>query len=695
MRLWSGFAVLSALVWIGAPATASVAPPPSGIADVVLDNVGAGFELVRDAPGPTDSLTRVFRNGARELTITGFPVTTPPGPRVLFEALTATDVGLDIVPEPEFELGSWIVAPGGAPGDVGLSAIVVASSDHVFSITLIQPLGDEFDGPSFVFDIARRQIDAAGGQVGPDDTTPPRDVGDEELLQYIPTAPPPGFGLATDSMTVTGADDIEVASAGSPEAAAFLNDRAKNVARVWGGDGVTLGVGVTRYPYDIFAAVALGFSNGFDEIDRAIPLEIDLRDAIAFHDTTNQQVGVVFRRGDVVVTVLAEYVAPPSSGDAIAATIAMADTVAAGLPRGGSSPYEFPDPPTRIVGLLLTAAFVSAAVGGSTAVARLRARRVRRRWSPSEAPALDWAAPGTPASHVIALDDDAAVLRRRGRVVAVVQLITVNIGVVALAGDFAWAGVAVAATSLLVGLGFSRWWLRREHGLLGPAAPPRGFLVPRFWGAVTGVAAFSVLGVGIAYFLKGVRYVTFNPTLAQIRWSDLLGVAPRTVGVIFAAGGLATTAFGAVLFRIARSLSRARVEEVLAADPRPPTLYLRSFGDDSLPLPIIASSATPPLRAVLGPRCRPVRGGGRVGARQLRPGCLGRTTGGLAPLARRGARTPLRRDVAQRDRGTDGRCRPHRAGARRDGGTCVGAERDRAWRASRQDDLRLPPVGAG
>jgi hypothetical protein len=81
--------------------------------------------------------------------------------------------------------------------------------------------------------------------------------------------------------------------------------------------------------------------------------------------------------------------------------------------------------------------------------------------------------------------------------------------------------------------------------------------------------------------------------LAQLRWSDLPGLAPRTVGVVFAIGGLLMVALGAVLWRIARALGRARVNDVLSRDPRPPVLYLRSFGDDAVPLPIIASARRP------------------------------------------------------------------------------------------------------
>jgi hypothetical protein len=177
--------------------------------------------------------------------------------------------------------------------------------------------------------------------------------------------------------------------------------------------------------------------------------------------------------------------------------------------------------------------------------------------------------------------------------VAGVQLLTVVVGVVALAGDFGRPGMVVAGASLVVGLGFSRWWVRHELGLLGPNASPRAFSRPRPLGALLGLITFIVLGVGVSFFLKGVRYLIFDPTLAQLRWSDLLGLSPRAVGVAFTLGGLAVAFVGAVLFRLARALSRAGARRVLAADPRAPALYLRSFADDSLPLPTISSARRP------------------------------------------------------------------------------------------------------
>ena len=285
-------------------------------------------------------------------------------------------------------------------------------------------------------------------------------------------------------------------------------------------------------------------------------------------------------------------VAPATASTATSFAIEEANLVDREVPAGVTTPYKLPTPPSKFIGLALTAAVVVAAVGGATFVARLRARRVRRAWSTDRTPDV-WP-DRRPGTELVQLDDDAAALRHRGAVVAVVQLVTIVVGVVALAGDFAWRGAGVAAASLVVGLVFSHFWLRHEHRLLGATAPPRAFRVPRPAGAVMGIVAFAVLGFGVSFGLKGVRYLIVNPpSLAQLRWANLLGMTPRDVGIVFASGGLVVAMLGAVLWRVARAFGRARVREVLAADPRPPVLYLRSFADDSVPLPIIASARRP------------------------------------------------------------------------------------------------------
>jgi hypothetical protein len=544
--------------------------------------------------GTLGAFTRTWRGTLGELSIHAFPVSTPPGVASLFEGLATTDTGVAVIPEPALAIGAWLVPAGESPGDFGFTGLTFASHSHIFTITLALAGGAAIDGPAFALDLARRQIDAAGGPPEPNAAPDPRDVDDAALFPLLPDRPPPGYGLPPSPMSLAGRDELPLVDGAVPEVVEFLNDRTKNVARVWGREGLTLGIGISEYPYQIFAAAALGEYG--PEAGGSFPIDAGradtLRDAVTFRDPADGSVGVVFRRGSHLALVLAQHSPPDSEATAIALALDTAEVLANRLPDGSTEPYQFPEPPSRIAGLALTALVVIAAVAGSRGVASVRARRVRRRWAALEPPS-PLPPPNAAPVDVVDLDADADALRHRGRWVAGIQLLTVVVGVLALAGDFGMAGMVVAGASLVLGLGFSRWWMQHELGLLGPAAPPRAFSRPRPLGVLVGLVTFAVLGIGVSFFLKGVRYLIFDPTLAHLRWSDLLGLSPRAVGIAFALGGLAVTFVGAGLYRLTRALSRAGARQVLVADPRPPALYLRSFADDSLRLPTIASARRP------------------------------------------------------------------------------------------------------
>ena len=579
---------------VALPAAAS-APPDTGA--VLLSDVGPGFTLVDEIPGNLESLTRHFAHEHAELELRIFPVTTPPGPRVMFDFLAPEDVGLASIPEPSLDLAKWAVSEGAQLGDDGSASLIFASRDHLFWFTLVTDGSAASDGPAFVLDLAERQIAAAGGPA------PPRDASrnssrEDELVALLPIEPPPEYGLDS-SATVTGSDELEGSNEFQSDIADFLNKNSATAARVWIGDfgELATAVSLTRHPYDIFAAAQLGVVIDSDDSDiRSTDALPDVPAVVAYTeldtDTGVEQISLAFRRGDYFVLVMTSRVESVPAERAAALAADLTRLVAGRLPAGDSRPYSFPGTPSKLVGLGLSAAIVTAVAGGSAAVARVRARRVRRRWSGGELPAP--AAGGVPARGVaIALDADARRLRRQGVVVAGGQLTAVNISIVALAGDFAGTGIAVAVAAFLAGLVVTKWWQRRELGLLGSKAPPRDFVRPRPVGVLVGVSALAVLGAGVGFTFKGLRYLVFPPTLAQLKWSDLFGVAPRTVGIMFTIGGFAAALIGAWLFRIARALGRRGAKRVLEADRRRSALYLRSFDDDSLPLPAIASARRP------------------------------------------------------------------------------------------------------
>ena len=319
------------------------------------------------------------------------------------------------------------------------------------------------------------------------------------------------------------------------------------------------------------------------------------------------QVGSSFRRGPYSVTVLGQAKDASDQNAVAALVVDLSDRTAQGLPAGASAPYHFPSPPSTIAGLAFTSMFVTVAGLSSIGVGRARAWTLRRsEEGPTVATTTTTTTTATAttttttttaavasSTNVIPLDEDAKRLRARGATVVFAQLVAVNVIVVALAGDFAWTGVVIAVIGLVFGLVFTSWWRQRELGTIGPHGPRRRFVIPRFGGLVLGILAIAVLVFGVSYALKGLRYLVFKPTLAQLKWSDRLGLTPRGVGVAFAIGGVAIAALGGVLFRLARAWGRATTHQLLSVDHRPPILYLRSFGDDALPIATIASARRP------------------------------------------------------------------------------------------------------
>ena len=107
-----------------------------------------------------------------------------------------------------------------------------------------------------------------------------------------------------------------------------------------------------------------------------------------------------------------------------------------------------------------------------------------------------------------------------------------------------------------------------------------------------GIISLAVLGVGVSYALKGIRYLLLKPSLAQLRWSNLLGLSPSAAWVLRHRRPDRGHHRRHPVPRRPRSAGRD-TRRLLAVDHRPPVLYLRSFGDDKVPLATIASARRP------------------------------------------------------------------------------------------------------
>ncbi len=409
----------------------------------------------------------------------------------------------------------------------------------------------------------------------------------------LPDRAPSGFGLVevlTRTVDEQPSDD---------SVAQLMNEMSASALRAWAtpDESIAAVVEVTEVDEGIVAALMLSRrrSENVGEQVNLTPLEgvPDVFAWIVAGSRTNE-VGTMFRRGRFFYRVIAVADARFPIDVAVKITVAFTSGIDVRFPGGDSSDYELPTTAETVPGLVMCSVLVSAAAGGSLSVSRWRARRLRRRWN--VLPAVD-ASMVTVAdlATVADLDGDAQALRRRGRIVIVGQLVAVNVGIVALAGDFGAQGVVIAAAALVAGLGFTRWWQRRELASFGPHAQHRVFVAPRWGGLVMGVAALAILALGVGFALKGLRYLVLPPTLAQLGWSERLSLSPRGVGTAFALGGFVVAVIGATCFRTARAFSRATTHALLDTDRRPAALYLRSFDDDQVPLPSIVSARRPLL----------------------------------------------------------------------------------------------------
>ena len=429
-------------------------------------------------------------------------------------------------------------------------------------------------------------------------------------------------------------DEIPGAVGIDPEVVSFLNNRSHTAVRAWANPqtGLTAAVSVTEYPYDVFAAAALAATIDDAETEaRTFSGTEDIADVHTFLGTG--------REGG-------------TGGSGPAPREVQRDRAGAGRCRraaGSRGRRGRPDPPTRrrasrrgqrsvpvpvaAVHLRRPGRDVRRRHRGGAGIGR---RGSRPRWTlrrSDDPPVVVVASP--PPAGVVSLDAGASDLRRRGIVVVAAQLIALNVIVISLAGDFAWRGVAVAVLGLAGGLGFTSWWRRKELGALGPKGSGTPFILPRPAGALVGIISLAVLGVGVSYALKGIRYLLLKPSLAQLRWSNLLGLSPRGVGVAFAIGGLIVAIIGGILFRVARArpgghptASRRRPP---AAGAVPALVRGRQGAAGHHRLRAAAL-----LRAVLVPGAGPVRGGGRLGVRHLRTRRRGGPAGSVPGLAGRG-----------------------------------------------------------
>ena len=334
MGTWPRHAVLATISFI-VVASSTLGTPPSGAAlaqsdepadirEVMLDEIG-GLDLTDETTEQVGTFTRQFTGAAGDLRITGFAVTTPPGAQALFAASPTID-GLEFIEHPSLASARWVVPTGTAPGENGRSVLNFATRDHIFTI-VFDATDPSFDGPGAVEAVARAQMEKAGppsdtaaetpATETPDANTPDAGTPTEleaRLSAMIPEQPPAGYGLDVAFVRLPGFSRLENDATADSGVVSFLNDRARGFTAAWKGAGLSAGVGISKYPYEIFAASDLA---QFGKLPAGDDPRRRTRAAAPMpwcsSATRTDRVGVAFRRGDVLVLVLADYVAPATA----------------------------------------------------------------------------------------------------------------------------------------------------------------------------------------------------------------------------------------------------------------------------------------------------------------------------------------------------------------------------------------------
>lgn len=103
---------------------------------------------------------------------------------------------------------------------------------------------------------------------------------------------------------------------------------------------------------------------------------------------------------------------------------------------------------------------------------------------------------------------------------------------------------------------------------------------------VTGLLALAgvLILLGLACAVFGGLYQAFPPDSTVAFGPGQAATATQNVGSQLAGGAFILIALGAVCYRGAHRLASIRARQLMLRDPRPPVLYLRSFGDDRLKL---------------------------------------------------------------------------------------------------------------
>ncbi|MGZ8566595.1 MAG: hypothetical protein ACXWXS_06050 [Actinomycetota bacterium] len=579
------------LVALAPVAMVSETPPPV-VAEVPLDDVGPGWS---PAPcpeiGSTVGTIACFASddGASDdfLAITVAPFPPDAVPRAFVE-IAAVSFGGDPFATPGLAIAAGRSIQGADQAEV---SIVMVAGDSVFNLILFTD-ASRTEAIDFVRDLARRQQDIAGQPSG----GPGTDGGGGVALDRLLLTPPEGSGFEIVATVDQQLDLSDLRSEARSQAVVDLVSRAPTRMRILSSGGQpAVFVSLEELPYGIFAAAELAGMADLPAERLVTTLDLEgLPDAVGFRLPLEggDGLGVAFRKGNYMVLLIT-----PSSGPdgvvTVGELVALARLQADLLPEGETAPYFFPSAARSIV---VTVMFTTVICGGALAVGQLAAARGRRR-SRRRGP-VD----GTPTVRSDQVSDvtrSAVTLRRRGLVLALVDLVALNaivVGILGITGVLRSTfvlSVTLLAAGVLGGILFTAWWARSELRRTRDDDAFAAELRPSAPGVLGGMVALALLVLGLALVAEGLAGLAFGPSLSGLERSQRAGVDPALLDLAILVAGVCLLILGGFAVRLARTWARTSAERLRARDRRPPILYLRSFEDDALRLPAVVSARRP------------------------------------------------------------------------------------------------------
>ena len=592
MRLWLLYVGIgSALLAVSTPAWAVGSPGSAAdLAELLVRDLGPAWSPVVCPEHDTASLAEVcFRattgpSPADFLILSAPVLSTAVDPRVYVSLAPSGDR----FPTPGLAVAAGEITP---VNDRVAVSIVMVAGDHLFNLLLDSGRSPP-EAEATLLDVARRQQ----AKVGRPRTAPPGSEQASRALDHLLLDPPPSLGLETVGTIDQPSDMAGLKTRARSRAVFDLLAGAPARTRVFAIGGVPVASATLwKESYEVFAAAELGTLNA----PSRPPLRIDLHrvpNATAFRLTNGSKHGlaIAFRRGPYLAVLTAPAIGP----DEAAAGRALAELArlqAARLPPSPSAPYFFPSATKSVA---VTAGVVTLLCGAALGVGPLVSTRRRRRSRSSTEPTSDVADP-IGSADVIDVGPAGARLRRRGFTLVSADVVAVNLIVVGSLGATGvlrlppFVTICLLVAGVVGGVLFTAWFARSEHPAARHGVAIGRELRPSPVGVIGAIVAVSLLVAGLAILASGLANLAFGASLSALRWSHRLGVSPTTLSLGEILGGAILLVAGGFAVRLSRMWNRAGAARLRARDTRPPVLYLRSFEDDALRLPVVVSARRP------------------------------------------------------------------------------------------------------